>query len=319
MEVYLELYNRKSKKAWKLGMNNDYNLHIGWGTVGTANGSPDAIQMNPGGVIRFRGDVGFKAAPIAEYSASGIDCVGGTAVHGNRNRWTGWSSCPASHSVVGLQEVRLDDVKVSGRRRYTRRYQEVDHYQCDNRGCRAWCWGRGCTVMARCCKTPETVLTCKDSRSVTQRRNRWGRAATCGRDYTATGFAKLNLKNNVYHSRQMVNDFFCGGKSGKTSCRAWCYGSNCGVRSRCCRPRNRSLRLDCIAGTKARGYKDRWGPYSKCPIGYTPITARRINLLGRSSSRMNVAKQHCNDAGCRTWCWGSSCDTYAQCCRVVPR
>jgi len=294
-EVYLELHNQKNGQGWKLGMNDDYNLHVGWGRVGTANGSPDAIRMDPGGTVHFYGDVGFKAAVTAEYStSSGLECVGGSPVHGSRNRWTGWSSCPASHSVVGLQEVHLDSVTASGRRRWKGRYQEVDHYQCRNHGCRAWCWGRGCTVVARCCRTTETVLTCHDGQYKTQRRNRWGSPSYCAGGYTATGFSNLDLHNNVYHSRQMVNDFFC---DGGRYCRAWCWGSNCGVRSRCCKPRNRTLKIECQAGTKAYGDKDRWGPFSKCPVGFTTVTARRINMLDRVHlNRENMAKQQCNDA-----------------------
>lgn len=130
------------------------------------------------------------------------------------------------------------------------------------------------------------------------------------------GFAQLNLHNNVYHSRQMVNDFFCSSQY----CRAWCWGSNCGLQARCCRPQNPGLKLECRAGTRAYGAKDRWGPYSVCAVGFTAVTSRRINLLDHvHPNRENLAKQQCNENGCRSWCWGSACETWAQCCRVVPR
>jgi hypothetical protein len=114
----------------------------------------------------------------------------------------------------------------------------------------------------------------------------------------------------------MINDFYCSDRY----CRAWCWGSNCGVRARCCRPRNIGQKLECKAGTKAWGDRDRWGPYSTCPLGYTPITHQRIDMKDQRHPNYEIMhKYECNDSGCRAWCWGSACETWSKCCRVVPR
>lgn len=316
-QVYLELQKQKLRENWKIGMRNNQALVIGWGAAGTMSGMNDAVRLHRSGSIEVYGEAIFKGGVSSAYtSASGLQCVAGQSVRGGRNRWSQWSKCPAGYSVVGLGEVHLDDVRASGRRRYVRRYQEVDHHQCDDRGCRAWCWGRGCTVVARCCKSTSAAMKCYNAPYKTQRRYRWGRPSYCGRREMATGFANLDLHNNRWHGHQMINDFLCSGRY----CRSWCWGSNCGVRARCCSPENRGLKLECQAGSQAYGHKDRWGPYSRCAAGYVAVSARRIDMLDRvHPNRENVAKQQCNDAGCRAYCWGSACNTWAQCCRVAPR
>lgn len=311
-EVYLELRNKRLGQAWKLGMNDDYNLHIGWGTVGTANGSPDAIRLQPNGNIDFYGKVEFRGEVQKSYSESGMQCVAGGTVVGHPQRWSSWSRCPRGYSVTGLQGIYLHNTKNSHRGKY----QDIDHYQCYGVGCRAWCRGDKCDVVARCCKTESSPLRCYASHYRHQRRQRWGHPAYCHHRYTATGFSNLDLHNNRYWKHQMINDFYVSNRYA----RSWCWGSNCGVRARCCRPRNWGHKLQCIAGTKAYGHRDSWGPYSTCPSGYTVMTHQRIDMLDhRHPNRENMHKYECNDSGCRAWCWGSACHTWAKCCRIIPR
>jgi hypothetical protein len=46
----------------------------------------------------------------------------------------------------------------------------------------------------------------------------------------------------------------------------------------------------------------------------------RVDMLDHvHRNRKNMAKYECNDAGCRTWGWGSEHNTWAKCCRVLGR
>jgi len=317
-EVYLELRNQNQNRAWKIGMNDDYNLHIGYGAVGTANGSPDAIRMSRNGNINFYGPVQVKGKMYRKYKAgtgSGVTCIGGyPRVSGmpwyNRGGWTGWSGCPRGYTVTGIQSIHLLD----NRAHYL---QDIDHYQCHHRGCRAWCRNSRCRVVARCCKTNAAPLRCRAGPYRTQWRNRWGAPSWCPHRWQATGFHNLDLHNNVYYRRQYINDFYVGHRYA----RAWCYGSNCGVRARCCRPRNWGRNLQCRAGTHAVGYAGRWGPYSKCAPGYAVVSLMRIDLKGPAHHwwYQNMRKYECNNNGCRAFCDGARCSTWAKCCRVVGR
>lgn len=317
-EVYLEWRSRNTGRGFKMGMNNDYRLHIGYGSLGTADATPDAIRMDAGGNIAFLGPVQFKGKMIKKFSGgasfsrgSGLSCRGGGAVIGYRNRWSGWSRCPRGYQVVGIQSIHL-----LGNNHW---YQDIDHYQCDHRGCRAWCRNNvhtSCRVVARCCRTPSAPLRCYSAGYRTQWRNRWGHPSYCHHRYAATGFANLDLHNNRFYMHQAVDDFYVGARYA----RSWCWGSNCGVRARCCRPRNWRQRLHCVAGGRAYGRRNRWGPWSRCPARYTAVSLMRVDMLDHvHRNHKNMAKYECNDAGCRTWGWGSEHNTWAKCCRVLGR
>lgn len=313
-EVYLELRTKDLKDGWKLGMSNDYNLHIGWGNVGSGpKAAGDAMRIDSSGNTHLLGEAVFKSSVVQTYKTnSGIQCVGAPAAKGGVNKWSDWSRCPTGYSVVGLQGVYLHNSQNSHRGKY----QDVDHVQCHGRGCRAWCRGDHCDVVARCCKTEGSPLRCHSGQYKHQTKNRWGTPAYCPRRYTATGFANLDLHNNKYWKHQMINDFYCSDRY----CRAWCWGSNCGVRARCCRPRHSGQELKCQAGTRAYGERDQWGAYSKCPVDYTPITHQRVDMMDQRHPNNEIMhKYECNDNGCRAWCWGSACQSWSKCCKVVMR
>lgn len=311
-EVYLELRNQDNKNGWKVGMNDDYKLHMGWGPVGTMNQLTEALRLDPDSNLHFFGEVEFKGDVVKEYSPSGLTCIGGNRITGGPNRWSSWSTCPSGYSVVGLQEISMHNSLDSNRGKY----QDIDHHQCRNKGCRAWCRSDKCDVTARCCKTEVSPLRCYTGQYKTQRRYRWGRPAYCHRAYTVTGFGNLDLHNNRYWKHQMVNDFYASNRY----VRAWCWGSNCGVRPRCCKPRNKGQKLQCKAGTKAIGARDTWGPFSTCDDGWMPMTHQRIDLLDQRHPHNEVMhKYECNEKGCRAYCWGSACQTWAKCCRIVAQ
>eukprot|EP00656_Telonema_subtile_P007708 TRINITY_DN13620_c0_g2_i4.p1 TRINITY_DN13620_c0_g2~~TRINITY_DN13620_c0_g2_i4.p1 ORF type:complete len:3743 (-),score=834.31 TRINITY_DN13620_c0_g2_i4:156-11384(-) len=190
MEVYLELREKDDPNGWKMGMNDDYDLHIGWGTIGTANGMSEAIKMTTTGGIEFKGVVEFKGGVKQTYaSQSGLQCAAGKTVVGQQNRWSGWSTCATGYAVVGLQGVFLHNSKDSNRGKY----QDIDHYQCDSNGCRAWCRSDKCDVVARCCKTPSSPLRCHSGQYKHQSHNRWGSPAYCAADYTAMGLSLIHI------------------------------------------------------------------------------------------------------------------------------
>eukprot|EP00658_Telonema_sp_P-2_P038464 TRINITY_DN27594_c0_g1_i1.p1 TRINITY_DN27594_c0_g1~~TRINITY_DN27594_c0_g1_i1.p1 ORF type:complete len:340 (-),score=51.47 TRINITY_DN27594_c0_g1_i1:157-1176(-) len=310
-EVYFELREKQMGDGWKIGMNDDHDLHIGWGTVGTANGAADAIKLTTTGGLEFYGAVEFRKEITQSYvSTSGLVCTAGQTVIGEPNGWSGYSSCPSGYSVVGLQGVYLHNSQDSARTKF----QDIDHLECNANGCRAWCRADKCDVTARCCKTDHASLRCEDGEYQHQSKNQWGTPAYCGAGYVATGFASLDLHNNVYWKHQMINDFYCT----DSYCQSWCWGSNCGVKPRCCKPRNYGQKLECVAGSQAYGDKDKWGPYSVCGVGYTAISHQRIDMLDHVHADEEIMhKYECNEQGCRAWCWGSACHTWAKCCRIT--
>lgn len=74
-----------------------------------------------------------------------LSCKQGTQANGVVDSWSAWSRCPDGYSVVGLG--RLD---ITGK--HENPLNHVNDLQCDDRGCRAWCFGNPCVVRARCCK-----------------------------------------------------------------------------------------------------------------------------------------------------------------------
>lgn len=82
----------------------------------------------------------------AQKDRSTLTCRAGKKVQGPNDGWSPWSTCPAGYQAVGLS--RLD---LLGSHSDTRLH--VNDLICDQRGCRAWCYGSACTLIARCCAT----------------------------------------------------------------------------------------------------------------------------------------------------------------------
>lgn len=78
-------------------------------------------------------------------SPARLQCQSGTKVTGEENRWSPLSVCAPGFTVTGLSRVDLlgphDKLNV-----------HVNDFICDDKGCKAWCIGTGCTVEARCCQ-----------------------------------------------------------------------------------------------------------------------------------------------------------------------
>lgn len=72
-------------------------------------------------------------------------CKDGKSVQGGKNKWSPWSACPEGSSATGLARVDIQgdhDVVTN----------HVNDFQCGPQGCRAWCIGNTCEVIARCCE-----------------------------------------------------------------------------------------------------------------------------------------------------------------------
>ncbi len=83
-----------------------------------------------------------KTNPIRKM---GLECTQGTKVTGLVDRWSPLSTCPAGYVVTGLSRIDLQGD-------HNRPNLHVNDFICDDRGCKAWCIGDGCTVEARCCR-----------------------------------------------------------------------------------------------------------------------------------------------------------------------
>merc|ERR1712037_1050479 len=138
------------------------------------------------------------------------------AEHQNSRRWTPIAKCPSGYKAIGL--ARLD---ISGG---NNDQNHINDFECNDQGCKAWCWTSGkCSVQPRCVKGVRVVT----GTYVTGNPNGWGPYSKCPSGTTAAGIARLDLKtgsNNVH-----VNDFQCN----DNGCRAFCYGSKCQISARC--------------------------------------------------------------------------------------
>jgi len=77
-----------------------------------------------------------------------LECLAGQKVTGQVDRWSPYSTCPSGYQVTGLGRVDLQGD-------HNRPNLHVNDFVCDDRGCKAWCIGDGCTVEARCCRISE--------------------------------------------------------------------------------------------------------------------------------------------------------------------
>lgn len=77
-----------------------------------------------------------------------LECLAGQKVNGQMDRWSPYSTCPSGYQVTGLGRIDLQGD-------HNRPNLHVNDFVCDDRGCKAWCIGDGCTVEARCCRVSD--------------------------------------------------------------------------------------------------------------------------------------------------------------------
>ncbi|HET9241555.1 MAG TPA: hypothetical protein VFO10_30090 [Oligoflexus sp.] len=92
----------------------------------------------------------LETAPSAPIPARKfkLECTSGVKVTGQVDRWSPLSTCPSGYEVTGLSRIDLQGD-------HNRPNLHVNDFICDDRGCKAWCIGDGCTVEARCCRVSE--------------------------------------------------------------------------------------------------------------------------------------------------------------------
>ena len=76
---------------------------------------------------------------------SEIFCLAGKKVTGSINKWSPVSTCPESYAAMGVERLDLEG-------NHDLPNLHVNDLWCDQKGCRAWCIGSTCTVIAKCCK-----------------------------------------------------------------------------------------------------------------------------------------------------------------------
>ncbi len=90
-------------------------------------------------------DIETLKAQVKELQTRKLECSDGNSVTGTVNKWSPWSSCPQGMVATGLARVDIQgDHEIV--------INHVNDFQCGSQGCRAWCIGNGCEVIARCCK-----------------------------------------------------------------------------------------------------------------------------------------------------------------------
>ena len=96
-------------------------------------------------MVQLKQDVEALKAQVKELQGKKLICSEGKSVQGPKNKWSPWSACPEGMSATGLARVDIqgDHEVVSN---------HVNDFQCGPQGCRAWCIGNPCEVIARCCK-----------------------------------------------------------------------------------------------------------------------------------------------------------------------
>jgi len=94
---------------------------------------------------QLKADVEALKVQIKELQNRTFSCVDGKAVQATENKWSPWSNCPQGTVATGL--ARVD---IQGSHEVVTNH--VNDFQCGPQGCRAWCIGNACEVVARCCK-----------------------------------------------------------------------------------------------------------------------------------------------------------------------
>lgn len=105
------------------------------------------LRSSDADVAQLKQDVDVLKAQVKALEGKNkkLECSDGKSVQGPKNKWSPWSPCPEGMVATGLARVDIqgDHEVVSN---------HVNDFQCGAQGCRAWCIGNPCEVIARCCK-----------------------------------------------------------------------------------------------------------------------------------------------------------------------
>jgi cell division septum initiation protein DivIVA len=74
-----------------------------------------------------------------------LECVSGKRIVSRPNSWSSYSTCPSDYTVVGLQSIDIHGNAWDNN-------SNVNSFDCNDSGCKAWCVDFNCTVISRCCR-----------------------------------------------------------------------------------------------------------------------------------------------------------------------
>lgn len=104
-----------------------------------------AFMICPSSSWAQNSEIAELKAEIKALKERKLECQDGRSVTGPNNKWSAWSGCAAGFTATGLARVDIhgDHGVVTN---------HVNDFQCGEKGCRAWCIGNSCEVIARCCR-----------------------------------------------------------------------------------------------------------------------------------------------------------------------
>ncbi|RYZ47791.1 MAG: hypothetical protein EOP07_26575 [Proteobacteria bacterium] len=96
-------------------------------------------------LLQLKAEVQELKAQLKLLQEKKLQCTDGKSVQGPLNKWSPWSVCPEGMTATGLGRVDIQG-------NHEAPTNHVNDFQCGDKGCRAWCIGNPCEVIARCCK-----------------------------------------------------------------------------------------------------------------------------------------------------------------------
>jgi hypothetical protein len=159
---------------------------------------------------------------------------------------------------------------------------------------------------------------------VTGAADTWSPWAKCPDGYEVLGLGGVTLRDvdrgagagsysGVAASEQDVTSFECG----DGGCRAYCWGSDCTVHSRCARVAGYTTQT--TNGVPVVSKANQWSALATCPTGYIALGLGSARLLNTVSgpSKQDIRDTDCTSEGCRVWCWGSGCVAASRCVKLA--
>eukprot|EP00929_Paragymnodinium_shiwhaense_P059964 TRINITY_DN29990_c0_g1_i1.p1 TRINITY_DN29990_c0_g1~~TRINITY_DN29990_c0_g1_i1.p1 ORF type:complete len:930 (-),score=176.35 TRINITY_DN29990_c0_g1_i1:60-2849(-) len=145
----------------------------------------------------------------------------GNLVRSPMNEWGPFSTCPESEGsavqpqVIGLAKLSVLDAAGPS--------SGVNDFFCNATGCRVFCADTDCEVQSMC----GSGLKVSNGKVVKSSKGEWGEYSTCPQNSAVAGLAKIALLDPI--GNENVDRWECN----EYGCRAWCYGSDCTIVTRC--------------------------------------------------------------------------------------
>jgi len=162
----------------------------------------------------------------------------GEIVRSSPNEWGPMSKCPEKSKVLGLGKLSLVEAH--------RENARVTDFHCNATGCRVFCTGSGCEIQSMC----GSKLNAVNGKPVKSEKDKWGDRSGCPANMMVVGLSQVTLLDPA-DGMENLNKFDCN----EDGCKAWCWGSDCTVVSRC-------IAADAVAGV----YEEAHCGSRPCPI-----------------------------------------------------